>query len=275
MTVCSARTGAPQALLADEGWLTDARTAAAGALAARAALTPLSTSSSTTPSGSRGTVKKMKTRMKLKVAVLGAGVQARMQLDAIRAALLAADDADDPTSSAGSLSDREPEYAWDWEEVRVWARRSEAAEALASELLSSSRSASGRGSCSGSSSTLPSSSAAASCAGSYGVVSIAASPREAVLGANLVITATPSREPLISSPDWLSPGATVVVGVSTVGSRNRRTFPFFPSTTFFILRTWPNVYFILLATMLYNCTSTRIHTGILYKEYIKCTPLPK
>lgn len=235
--MCSARTGAPQALLADEGWLTDARTAAAGALAARAALTPPSTSTSTTPSGSRGTAKeakKTRMNMKLRVAVLGAGVQARMQLDAIRAALLAADD--DATASAGSLPDRERrEYAWDWEEVRVWARRSEAAEALAAELLlSSSRSASGRGSRYASSSALPSSSAAAGAAGSYGAVSVAASPREAVLGANLVITATPSREPLISSPDWLSPGATVLAGVSTVGSPNRRIpFPsYFPRRLF-------------------------------------------
>jgi ornithine cyclodeaminase len=62
MLVFSAETGFPQALLMDEGWLTDLRTAAAGAVAARY-LAPKNISA---------------------IGIIGAGIQARMQLDLLR-----------------------------------------------------------------------------------------------------------------------------------------------------------------------------------------------
>lgn len=165
LLVCSAATGAPRAVLADEGWLTDMRTAAAGALAARAALP----TSSSIP-GER-----------LRVAVLGAGVQARMQLEAMRAAL--------DEENAG--------WVREWEGVKVWSRRPEAAAALVSHLSSHPQSAF-----------------------NFGAVEAAASVREAVAGAHLIVTATPSRSPLIASPDLIAPGATVVaVGSDGAGKR--------------------------------------------------------
>jgi ornithine cyclodeaminase len=62
MLVFSARTGFPQALLLDEGYLTDLRTAAAGAVAARH-LAPRNIEA---------------------IGIVGAGIQARMQLDLLR-----------------------------------------------------------------------------------------------------------------------------------------------------------------------------------------------
>ena len=62
MLVFSARTGAPEALLLDEGWLTDLRTAAAGAVAAR----------HLAPDGVA------------EIGLVGAGIQARFQLDLLR-----------------------------------------------------------------------------------------------------------------------------------------------------------------------------------------------
>jgi len=62
MLVFSARTGFPEAMLLDEGYLTDVRTAAAGAVAARY-LAP---------------------RQVNAIGVIGAGLQARMQLDFLR-----------------------------------------------------------------------------------------------------------------------------------------------------------------------------------------------
>lgn len=62
MLVFSARTGFPEAVLLDEGYLTDLRTAAAGAVAAKyLAPTQIST-----------------------IGIVGAGIQARMQLDLLR-----------------------------------------------------------------------------------------------------------------------------------------------------------------------------------------------
>lgn len=61
MVVLSATTGLVEALLLDNGWLTDVRTAAAGAVAADALARPDAT----------------------RAAILGAGVQARMQLQAL------------------------------------------------------------------------------------------------------------------------------------------------------------------------------------------------
>lgn len=62
MVVLSAETGRAQAVLLDNGYLTDVRTAAAGAVAARALSRPDSR----------------------RVAIIGAGMQARMQLAALR-----------------------------------------------------------------------------------------------------------------------------------------------------------------------------------------------
>ncbi|MBA4136287.1 MAG: hypothetical protein C0518_03100 [Opitutus sp.] len=62
MLVFSAQTGAPEAVLLDEGWLTDLRTAAAGAVAA----------------------KHLAPRDVGEIGIVGAGVQARWQLDLLR-----------------------------------------------------------------------------------------------------------------------------------------------------------------------------------------------
>lgn len=62
MLVFSAKTGAPEAVLLDEGWLTDLRTAAAGAVAA----------------------KHLAPRDVAEIGIVGAGIQARFQLDLLR-----------------------------------------------------------------------------------------------------------------------------------------------------------------------------------------------
>ena len=62
MIVLSARTGTPEAVLLDEGWLTDLRTAAAGAVAARL----------------------LALRNPGMIGILGTGIQARLQLDLLR-----------------------------------------------------------------------------------------------------------------------------------------------------------------------------------------------
>jgi ornithine cyclodeaminase len=132
--VFDATTGFPLALLADNGYLTDLRTAAAGALAARL-LAPESIQS---------------------VAVLGSGVQGRFQLRAI------------------SRVRR-------WERTVAWSPDTD-------QLVRY-------------------------CADMEGELSIpfraASSPEEAVRGADLIITATPSREPLFGS-SVLEPHATVI-----------------------------------------------------------------
>jgi ornithine cyclodeaminase len=122
--VCSAGTGAPEALLVDEHHLTDSRTAAAGALASHT----------------------LAARDARTVAVLGTGVQARLQVT--------------------TLAALRP-----LERVTVWGRRREAAEALARYLDAA----------------------------------VAGSAREAVESADIVITATASREPIVEA-DWLRPG---------------------------------------------------------------------
>ena len=87
MMVLDAATGIPSAALFDNGYLTDLRTALAGAVAAR----------HLAAAGSR------------RVAVLGAGVQARLQLEALALVM-------------------------DVESATVWARRPEAARTLAEEM---------------------------------------------------------------------------------------------------------------------------------------------
>lgn len=132
--VFDAVTGNPLALLQDNAYLTEIRTAGAGALATRL-LAP---------------------DRPLKVAVVGAGAQARYQLRAI--------------SRVRRIL-----------ELRAWSPFPEEVAVYVEEMASA-----------------------------LGVpVSGASSPREVVEGADLVITVTPSREPLLEL-GWLARGATVV-----------------------------------------------------------------
>lgn len=125
MLVLDAETGIPQAVLLDNGWLTDLRTALAGAVAADHLARPDATHA----------------------AVLGAGVQARLQIEA--------------------LADVRP-----LDHVTVWARRGEAALALADEFAT----------------TMP------------GVtIETAPSPAAAVAAADIVVTTTPSTDPLVTA----------------------------------------------------------------------------
>jgi ornithine cyclodeaminase len=130
--VYDAQTGMLRLLVADGGLLTDLRTAAAGALAAD-----------------------LLAREDASVAaVIGAGGQARYQLQALREVR--------PIS-----------------QVRVWARRREAAERCAGDMVAT------------------------------GIAAVAvASAREAVHGADVVVTATSASEPLIEA-GWLAAGAHV------------------------------------------------------------------
>jgi ornithine cyclodeaminase len=132
--VFDAATGFPLGVLADNGYLTDLRTAAAGALAVRL-LAP---------------------DRPLVVAVLGAGVQGRLQL---------------------RLASRVRPLR----EVRIWSPREEEMEAYAAEMEPR-----------------------------VGIpIHAAPGIADALVGADLVITATPSRTPLVL-PGMLEPGATVV-----------------------------------------------------------------
>ncbi len=129
MILFSAQTGLVEALLMDNGYLTDIRTAAAGAVAARHLAGPVETA-----------------------GVLGTGVQARLQL---RAAHLVR-----PFSRA-----------------LVWGRDREKAAQAAAEL-----------------------------AETLGVEARAeADPARLVAESQLVVTATPSRSPILEA-DWLHPG---------------------------------------------------------------------
>lgn len=131
MVLLSARTGLVEALLLDNGYLTDVRTAAAGAVAARA-LAP------------RGPG--------LTAGVLGAGTQARLQMEALA-------------------------LVRDLRQVLVWAREPAKAEAYARDMT-----------------------------GRLGIpVHPVASPEAVVTESHIVITTTPSRQPLIHQ-DWLHPG---------------------------------------------------------------------
>ncbi len=132
--VFDAVTGFPLALLQDNGYLTDLRTAAAGALAAKL-LAPESV----------GTV-----------AILGSGVQARYQARAL----------------AGVRA---------WERLVVWGRTRARAERCAAELaVELAR-----------------------------PVESAPTAEAAVRGADLVVTVTPSREPIVKA-DWVTSGATII-----------------------------------------------------------------
>jgi ornithine cyclodeaminase len=136
--VFDATTGAPAAFLLDNGFITDARTGAAGGVAARYLA----------PSDTRN------------VAVIGTGAQARYQLD--------------------GLAVVRPGFR----EVRVWGRNPGHAARCVEDL----RARSG----------LPE-----GCA-----FDVADTVREAVAGADVVITCTATREPLLRA-EWLAPGAHV------------------------------------------------------------------
>ncbi|APE44591.1 ornithine cyclodeaminase family protein [Sulfitobacter alexandrii] len=130
MVLFSAETGRVQAVLLDNGYLTDVRTAAAGAVAARALAREDATSA----------------------AILGAGTQARMQLEALCLVR--------PIDRAV-----------------IWARDPAKAER-----------------------------AAAGCAARLGIpVTAATDARDAVSGADIVVTTTPATSPILRG-DWLQPG---------------------------------------------------------------------
>jgi ornithine cyclodeaminase len=134
----SAETGELAAVLFDNGYLTELRTGAAGALAADL----------------------LARRDVRRVGMVGVGVQARYQLEAL----------------AGV---RSPEL------VLAWGPDEPKAEAYAEEM-----------------------------SGRLGLdVRVAGSLQQAVEGADVVVTATPSRDPLVR-PEWLAPGA----HVTAVGS---------------------------------------------------------
>jgi ornithine cyclodeaminase len=135
--IYDAETGELVALVADGGLLTDLRTAAAGALAADLLARQ----------GART------------AAVIGTGVQARFQLQA--------------------LLEVRP-----IQQVRVWGRRKDAAEQCARDM-----------------------------ARAAPTVAVSATARDAVSGADVVITATSASQPLVQA-EWVAPGA----HVTAVGS---------------------------------------------------------
>ncbi|MDZ7707027.1 MAG: hypothetical protein U5J97_03855 [Trueperaceae bacterium] len=144
MIVLDGATGRPRAVLLDGGVLTELRTAAAGALAARTLARPDAS----------------------RAAILGAGSQARWQLRAL--------------ATVREL-----------QAVRVWARRPEAADAYAREM-----------------------------ADACGVeVRVAATPAAAVADADVVVTTTPAREPLLEDGDLPAGVHVTAMGADGAGKR--------------------------------------------------------
>lgn len=144
MILFSARTGLVEALLLDNGYLTDIRTAAAGGVAARHLARPEARSA----------------------AILGAGMQARLQLEALA-------------------------LVRPIREARIWARDHEKARKLAADVS--------RG---------------------HGIAAVAiADPREAVAGADIVVTTTPAEKPILHA-DWLKPGQHLTAMGSDAGHKN-------------------------------------------------------
>lgn len=144
MVLLSSTTGLVEALLLDNGYLTDVRTAAAGAVAAKYLARPES-----------GVA-----------AILGAGVQARLQLKALTLVR--------PIS-----------------EARIWARDKDKSGLAARELTKE-----------------------------LGIpVAAASSPKDAVRGADIVVTTTPSSEPILQR-DWLEPGQHVTAMGSDAEHKN-------------------------------------------------------
>lgn len=144
MVLLSARTGLVEALLLDDGYLTDIRTAAAGAVAAR----HLSREDSTV------------------AAIFGAGVQAKLQLEALK-------------------------LVRPIEQARIWARDAAKARLAAGELSES-----------------------------LGIkVTAESDPARAAAGADIVVTTTPSSEPLIAA-GFLSAGQHVTAMGSDAEHKN-------------------------------------------------------
>ncbi|NTZ93480.1 ectoine utilization protein EutC [Agrobacterium tumefaciens] len=130
MILFSAKTGLVEALLLDNGYLTDVRTAAAGAVTAR----HLSREDAST------------------ATIFGAGMQTRLQLEALMLVR--------PIRSA-----------------RIWARNHDRAQKLAGDFSRE-----------------------------HGIeVTAIPDPRDAIRGADIIITTTPSEKPILFA-DWLEPG---------------------------------------------------------------------
>ncbi len=143
MVVLSTETGRVRAVLLDNGYLTDVRTAAAGGVAVRHLSRPDSRCA----------------------AIFGAGLQARMQLQALR-------------------------LVRPIERAVIWARDPDKARALAAELN-----------------------------GDGIVVSAEADPETAVSMADIVVTTTPSSQPILRA-DWLRPGQHVTAMGSDQAGKN-------------------------------------------------------
>jgi ornithine cyclodeaminase len=138
MMLFDAETGLVRAVLLDNGYLTDLRTAAAGAVAA----------------------KRLAPQAVQTVGVIGAGVQAQLQVHALR-------------------------LVREFSELLVWARDPAKAEAYAAKMRAE-----------------------------LGLdVRVVATPEEVVRAADIVVTATPSREPLVFA-EWQHPG----LHVTAIGS---------------------------------------------------------
>jgi len=147
--VFSAITGALEALLFDRGYITEMRTAAAGAVAA-----------------------KYLSRKKInRVAVIGSGTQARFQLKALAVVRT-------------------------FEEVAVWSRRPENVNRYIQEMKAH-----------------------------FPQVHFmaASSAEEAVKGADLIITATPSRQPIVRA-EWLAEGVHITA-MGSDGPEKQELFP--------------------------------------------------
>lgn len=134
MVVFSARTGQVEALLLDNGYLTETRTAAAGAVAAR----------------------HLARQDAARLCVIGAGAQARLQAAAIHLVR--------PLSH-----------------VTVWARDADRAGQAAADIAAQSGVA----------------------------ASVAAGAADAVREADIIVTTTPARAPLVHA-DWVAPGQLVI-----------------------------------------------------------------
>ncbi len=144
MVLLSSRTGLVEALLLDNGYLTDVRTAAAGAVAAKHLSRPSSSVA----------------------AIFGAGVQARLQLEALTLIR--------PIT-----------------EARIWARDSDKARGAAHELTKK-----------------------------LGfLVTPVVDPEHAVRGADIIVTTTPSSEPILKST-WLRPGQHITAMGSDAEHKN-------------------------------------------------------
>jgi ectoine utilization protein EutC len=143
MILLSAKTGLVEALLLDNGYLTDVRTAAAGAVAARH-LAPSHVETA---------------------GVMGAGVQARLQIEAAH-------------------------LVRPFKRVLVWSRNAEKAEACALDI----------------SETL-------------GIPAEVATAQETVQQSQLVVTATPAREPILKA-EWLHAGLHITAMGSDQAGKN-------------------------------------------------------